>query len=98
MPSLSRPLGRRRPLALYYFGTDPDKRDAVLRKTVSGGTSVNATLFHFAVENLPFGGIGASGIGAYHGEFGFRPSRTAKASSCRAGLAVQDFYIRRSAA
>jgi coniferyl-aldehyde dehydrogenase len=61
-----------RPLALYYFGADPDKRDAVLRKTVSGGASVNATLFHFATENLPFGGIGASGIGAYHGEFGFQ--------------------------
>jgi coniferyl-aldehyde dehydrogenase len=61
-----------RPLALYYFGVDSDKRDAVLRNTVSGGASVNATLFHFATENLPFGGIGASGIGAYHGESGFQ--------------------------
>ena len=61
-----------RPLALYYFGADPGKRDEVLRKTISGGASVNATLFHFAAENLPFGGVGASGIGAYHGEFGFQ--------------------------
>jgi coniferyl-aldehyde dehydrogenase len=61
-----------RPLALYYFGTDPRKRDEVLRKTVSGGASVNTTLFHFVAENLPFGGIGPSGVGAYHGEFGFQ--------------------------
>jgi len=63
---------RPRPLALYYFGADAAGRDEVLRKTVSGGASVNATLLHFAAENLPFGGIGASGIGAYHGEFGFQ--------------------------
>ncbi len=63
---------RPRPLALYYFGANRRKRDEVLRKTVSGGASVNATLFHFAVEELPFGGVGASGIGAYHGEFGFQ--------------------------
>jgi coniferyl-aldehyde dehydrogenase len=61
-----------RPLALYYFGAHAGKRDEVLRKTVSGGASVNTTLFHFAAENLPFGGIGPSGIGAYHGEFGFQ--------------------------
>ena len=61
-----------RPLALYYFGTNTDKRDEVLRRTISGGASVNTTLFHFAAENLPFGGVGASGIGAYHGEFGFQ--------------------------
>ena len=48
-----------RPLALYYFGTDTDKRDEVLRRTISGGASVNTTLFHFAAENLPFGGVGA---------------------------------------
>jgi coniferyl-aldehyde dehydrogenase len=63
---------RPRPLALYYFGADTRKRDEVLRKTISGGAAVNTTLFHFVAENLPFGGIGASGIGAYHGEFGFQ--------------------------
>jgi coniferyl-aldehyde dehydrogenase len=61
-----------RPLALYYFGADAANRDTVLRKTISGGASVNTTLFHFVAENLPFGGIGPSGIGAYHGEFGFQ--------------------------
>jgi coniferyl-aldehyde dehydrogenase len=61
-----------RPLALYYFGVDKGLRDEVLRRTISGGASVNETLFHVVVENLPFGGIGASGIGAYHGEFGFQ--------------------------
>jgi coniferyl-aldehyde dehydrogenase len=63
---------RPRPLALYYFGADTGRRDEVLRKTISGGAAINTTLFHFAVENLPFGGVGASGIGAYHGEFGFQ--------------------------
>jgi coniferyl-aldehyde dehydrogenase len=61
-----------RPLALYYFGADPGMRDEVLRRTTSGGASVNTTLFHFVAENLPFGGIGPSGMGAYHGEFGFQ--------------------------
>jgi len=61
-----------RPLALYYFGAEPRERDEVLRKTTSGGASVNTTLFHFVADNLPFGGIGPSGIGAYHGEFGFQ--------------------------
>jgi coniferyl-aldehyde dehydrogenase len=63
---------RPRPLALYYFGADANKRDQVLRKTISGGAAVNTTLFQVAAESLPFGGIGASGIGAYHGEFGFQ--------------------------
>lgn len=60
-----------RPLALYWFGTDDKLRDSVLRRTVSGGVTVNDTLMHVAHENLPFGGVGASGWGAYHGEHGF---------------------------
>jgi coniferyl-aldehyde dehydrogenase len=63
---------RPRPLALYYFGTDVAKRDRVLEHTISGGVSVNETLMHVLVEDLPFGGIGASGVGAYHGEAGFQ--------------------------
>ena len=63
---------RPRPLALYYFGADARRRDEVLNRTISGGASVNETLMHIAVEELPFGGIGASGIGAYHGEIGFQ--------------------------
>ncbi|MFY9642242.1 MAG: coniferyl aldehyde dehydrogenase [Rhodomicrobium sp.] len=61
-----------RPLALYYFGADNAKRDEVLSRTVSGGVSVNDTLTHFAAESLPFGGVGPSGMGAYHGEYGFQ--------------------------
>ena len=63
---------RPRPLALYYFGQDKADRDKVLERTVSGGASVNETLMHVVVENLPFGGIGPSGMGAYHGEYGFQ--------------------------
>ncbi|MES2841508.1 MAG: coniferyl aldehyde dehydrogenase [Pseudomonadota bacterium] len=60
-----------RPLALYWFGTDTAARDRVMANTVSGGVSVNDTLMHVAHENLPFGGVGESGWGAYHGETGF---------------------------
>ena len=62
---------RPRPLALYWFGTDSAARDTVLAQTVSGGVTVNDTLMHIAHENLPFGGIGNSGWGSYHGEAGF---------------------------
>ena len=62
---------RPRPLALYWFGTDTAARDKVLAQTVSGGVTVNDTLMHIAHENLPFGGIGESGWGSYHGESGF---------------------------
>ena len=60
-----------RPLALYWFGTDTASRDKVLSQTVSGGVTVNDTLMHIAHENLPFGGVGESGWGSYHGEAGF---------------------------
>jgi coniferyl-aldehyde dehydrogenase len=62
---------RPRPLALYWFGTDTQARDAVLARTVSGGVTINDTLMHIAHENLPFGGVGDSGWGSYHGEAGF---------------------------
>lgn len=61
-----------RPLALYYFGTDERERERVLERTTSGGVCVNDVIMHCAQENLPFGGIGPSGMGAYHGEDGFR--------------------------
>jgi acyl-CoA reductase-like NAD-dependent aldehyde dehydrogenase len=53
------------------FGKDKAQIDKVLQRTVSGGVSVNDTLLHVAQEGLPFGGIGASGMGAYHGRAGF---------------------------
>lgn len=63
---------RERPLALYWFGKDAAVRDRVLAGTIAGGVSINDTLLHIAQENLPFGGVGASGQGHYHGEHGFR--------------------------
>jgi coniferyl-aldehyde dehydrogenase len=61
-----------RPLALYWFGSDDAERERVLRQTLAGGVTVNDTLMHISQEDLPFGGVGASGMGAYHGEWGFR--------------------------
>ncbi|MBR1131520.1 coniferyl aldehyde dehydrogenase [Bradyrhizobium iriomotense] len=63
---------RDRPLALYWFGKDRMARDEVLARTISGGVTVNDCLFHFAQINQPMGGVGASGTGVYHGEWGFR--------------------------
>ena len=62
---------RPRPLALYYFGHKAETIDYVLARTSSGGVSVNDTMLHGAADELPFGGIGASGMGAYHGKHGF---------------------------
>lgn len=61
-----------RPLALYWFGNDTAERERVLRQTLVGGVTVNDTLLHISQEDQPFGGVGASGMGAYHGEWGFR--------------------------
>lgn len=61
-----------RPLALYYFDEDERRAEETLAKTISGGACVNDTLVHFAQERLPFGGVGHSGMGAYHGEVGFQ--------------------------
>ncbi|MEM9263524.1 MAG: coniferyl aldehyde dehydrogenase [Pseudomonadota bacterium] len=60
-----------RPLALYWFGEDKLACEKTLSDTVSGGVTVNDTLWHCAQEHLPFGGVGESGIGAYHGDAGF---------------------------
>ena len=60
-----------RPLALYWYGENVEARDRVLRETVAGGVTINDALWHVAQENLPFGGVGKSGVGAYHGEVGF---------------------------
>jgi coniferyl-aldehyde dehydrogenase len=64
--------GRDRPLALYWFGDNAVRRERVLRGTIAGGVTVNGCLTHFAQEAQPFGGVGASGSGTYHGEYGFR--------------------------
>jgi coniferyl-aldehyde dehydrogenase len=62
---------RPKPLALYCFSTNPAAIESVLQRTSSGGITLNATMLHVAQEDLPFGGVGASGTGAYHGRDGF---------------------------
>ncbi|RWL42521.1 MAG: coniferyl aldehyde dehydrogenase [Mesorhizobium sp.] len=61
-----------RPLALYWFGTDSTNRQRVMRETVAGGVTINDCMLHLVQERQPFGGVGESGTGAYHGEWGFR--------------------------
>jgi coniferyl-aldehyde dehydrogenase len=63
---------RPRPLALYYFGSSATNRTRVLTGTTSGGATINGTLMHYVQDDLPFGGVGPSGFGAYHGIEGFR--------------------------
>ncbi|MDO9432843.1 MAG: coniferyl aldehyde dehydrogenase, partial [Phenylobacterium sp.] len=67
-----------RPLGLYYFGTDEAEREKVLNATTAGGVTINDVVFHVAQENLPFGGVGPSGMGSYHGVDGFREFSHAK--------------------
>jgi coniferyl-aldehyde dehydrogenase len=68
-----------RPLAAYYFGSDPAEEEAVLTRTTSGGACINDVIMHVMQEELPFGGVGPAGMGAYHGEAGFRTFSHAKA-------------------
>jgi len=62
---------RPHPLALYYFDTDESRVDAVVERVAAGGVTVNDCLFHVGQTSLPFGGIGPSGMGSYHGVHGF---------------------------
>ncbi len=67
-----------RPLGLYYFGQDSGEERQVLDRTISGGVTVNDVVFHVSMEELPFGGVGPSGMGAYHGHDGFKTFSHAK--------------------
>lgn len=77
-----------RPLGLYYFGSDNAERDYVLNNTTSGGVTVNDVFFHVAQEDLPFGGVGPSGMGAYHGKDGFNEFSHKKAVYTQAGADI----------
>ena len=77
-----------RPLGLYYFGSDKDEAEQVLSRTVSGGVTVNDVLFHNAMEDLPFGGVGPSGMGNYHGHDGFKTFSHQRAIYRQSGLDV----------
>ena len=69
---------RERPLALYYFGQSEEEQRYVLQHTISGGVSINDVMMHAALHDAPFGGIGASGMGHYHGHEGFLTFSKAK--------------------
>jgi coniferyl-aldehyde dehydrogenase len=68
-----------RPLAAYYFGNDPAQQHTFAAQTTSGALVINDVMSHSSVETLPFGGVGAAGMGAYHGIHGFRRFTHAKA-------------------
>ena len=68
-----------RPLGLYYFGKEKSEENKVLNHTTSGGVTVNDVVMHVAQEDLPFGGVGPSGMGSYHGIDGFKNFSHAKA-------------------
>ena len=74
---------RPRPLGLYYFGSNSKEESDVLNRTTSGGVTVNDVVMHYLQEDLPFGGIGPSGMGSYHGEDGFKRFSHAKAIYCQ---------------
>ncbi len=69
---------RPRPLALYYFGYNKAEQEHVIQHTHSGGVCINETLQHVAIDDLPFGGVGHSGMGHYHGHEGFLTFSKAK--------------------
>jgi coniferyl-aldehyde dehydrogenase len=68
-----------RPLGLYYFGEDKSEQERVLTRTISGGVTTNDVIFHVSMEDLPFGGVGPSGMGSYHAIEGFREFSHARA-------------------
>lgn len=76
---------REKPLALYVFSRNKRVQNLFLYKTSSGGVSINDTISHIGTENLPFGGVGMSGLGNYHGKFGFDTFTHKK------GVLVKDF-------
>ena len=69
---------KNRPLGLYYFGDNKKEQDYVLKHTTSGGVTVNDVISHITQESLPFGGVGPSGMGSYHGYDGFKEFSHAK--------------------
>ena len=70
---------RPKPLAMYIFSRDSARIEELLGSTAAGGTVVNNCLIHLTNPNLPFGGVGASGFGSYHGRYGFETFSHARA-------------------
>ncbi|MAP93626.1 MAG: coniferyl aldehyde dehydrogenase [Ponticaulis sp.] len=80
-----------RPLGLYYFGSDKHEERRILNATTSGGVTVNDVIFHVGQEDLPFGGIGPSGMGAYHGRDGFLEFSHRKSIFRQTGFEILSF-------
>ena len=85
---------RPRPLALYYFDTSGRRSRAMMTRTISGGATINDTIMHVVLEDLPFGGVGASGMGAYHGFEGFETFSHKKSVLTQSRLALSPYLIR----
>ncbi|MFK7977353.1 MAG: coniferyl aldehyde dehydrogenase [Halioglobus sp.] len=77
-----------RPLAAYYFGEDKEEETALISRTTSGGFCVNDVIMHVMQEELPFGGVGPSGMGSYHGENGFQTFSHAKSIYSQASINI----------
>jgi coniferyl-aldehyde dehydrogenase len=69
---------RPHPLAMYYFGHDKAEQEQLIASTIAGGMSINDIGVHFACDDMPFGGVGASGMGHFHGREGFKTFSHAK--------------------
>lgn len=81
-----------RPLALYFFGNDAESQRRTLERTTSGGVLINDTILHYVQDDLPFGGIGPSGMGAYHGDEGFKTMSHARAVFKQARFNLADLF------
>ena len=79
------------PLALYYFGQDKQAQQQVLEQLPAGGVTINGAIYHIADPTLPFGGLGSSGIGAYHGKAGFDAFSHLQAQFHQGKLSALDF-------
>jgi len=85
---------RPRPLAAYYFGEDANECRQVLERTTSGAVVINDVMSHVLFEALPFGGVGHSGMGAYHGVYGFRTFSHAKAVVVQSPIGESNLALR----
>ncbi len=84
--------GKEKPLALYIFSEDEDRVEEILNNTTAGGSCVNSLIVHLANHNLPFGGIGNSGQGNYHGFYGFRALSHERAVLTQGAVDVLKFF------
>lgn len=83
-----------RPLAAYYFGEEADAQQQFAQQTTSGALVINDVMTHVSIDELPFGGVGASGMGAYHGIHGFRQFSHAKPVVVQSEAGVSNLRLR----